>query len=248
MALLDQCRGVARSLFTYYGDPFAVRRQARFYANFIGPGDLCFDIGAHVGSRIPGWSRIGARIVAVEPLPTCMRVLRRLYGTAPNVVLVEKAVGASVGQQVMLVSDRHPAVSTLSSEWAGRLHRERQSFADVRWNRSVVVPVTTLDELIAQYGEPAFCKIDVEGYDLEVLSGLSARLGALSFECVPPAIELALSCVERLCELAPYEFNWSSGESMRLELDEWVNGGSIASVLKSLPEEANPGDVYARSR
>jgi len=246
MSLLAECRGIARSLWIYYGDPFHVRRMARFYAQFIRSRDLAFDIGAHVGSRIPAWSRLGARIVAVEPQPTCMGVLRRLYGRAPNVELVEQAVGAEPGEQRMLVSEREPTVSTLSPEWAQRLKRERHAFAETHWERSVVVSVTTLDELIARYGEPAFCKIDVEGYDLEVLQGLSRPLPALSFECVPPAIDLALRCLERLVELGSYEFNWSSGESMRLELARWGEAEQIAALLRSLPEQGNPGDIYAR--
>jgi FkbM family methyltransferase len=232
----------------YYGDPVQIRRMVRFYARFIRPGDLCFDVGAHVGSRIPAWARLGARIVAVEPLPICARLLRRLYGGAPNVELVEAALGAKPGQQAMLVCDREPTVSTLSREWAATMRHGRRSFATVRWDRSVVVPVTTLDALIARYGEPAFCKIDVEGYDLEVLRGLSQPLPALSFEYVPPALDTALACLDRLCQLGPYEFNWSPGESMRLQLPDWVASRQMASLLRSLPDQANPGDVYARLR
>jgi FkbM family methyltransferase len=248
LGVLRRARGIARSLLMYYGDPAQPRRMARFYARFIGPGDLCFDIGAHVGSRIPAWSRLGARIVAVEPHPTCVRILRRLYGGAPNVELVEAALGASPGEQVMLVCDREPTVSTLSQEWASTMRRRRRSFATVRWDRLVVVRVTTLDALIARYGEPVFCKIDVEGYDLEVLTGLSQPLRALSFEYVPPALDTALACLDRLRQLGPYEFNWSPGESMRLQLPDWVDARQVAALLRSLSDQANPGDVYARLR
>ena len=246
MASLVQYLGLARSLVLYYADPDQVHRAARFYRRFIRAGDLCFDVGAHVGSRIPAWSRLGARIIAVEPHPTCVGVLRRLYGRAPNVELVDAALGAKPGQQTMLICDREPTVSTLSPRWAATMRQRRRSFAGVRWDRSVVVPVTTLDALIARYGESAFCKIDVEGYDREVLTGLSRPLRALSFEYVPPALDTALDCLERLCELGPYEFNWSPGESMRLELADWVDAGQLAALLRSLPDQANPGDVYAR--
>ena len=46
--------------------------------------------------------------------------------------------------------------------------------------------MTTLDTLVAEYGEPAFCKIDVEGFEVEALKGLSRPLRALSFEYGPP--------------------------------------------------------------
>src|SRR3990172_5141577 len=87
--------GLLRSLIIYYAKPFQLQRMARFYRDLIGPGDLCFDIGAHVGNRIAVWRRLGARVVAVEPQPSCLTLLRRLYGRDPGVTLVGEAVGAA---------------------------------------------------------------------------------------------------------------------------------------------------------
>lgn len=248
MPSLTQCLGLARSLVIYYGDPEQVHRAARFYRQFIGPGDLCFDVGAHVGSRIAAWTRLGARIVAVEPVPHCMRLLRLLYGHRRDVGLVEAALGPTEGRTEMLVYDREPTVSTLSRDWADRITHERPGFVDVRWNRSVAVAVTTLDALIARYGEPAFCKIDVEGFDLEVLSGLSRPLRALSFEYVPPTVDLALACMGRLLALGAYEFTFSYGESMRMYGPDWVGCDDLLPLLRSLPADGPCGDVYARLR
>jgi FkbM family methyltransferase len=230
----------------YYGDPRQLRRMQRFYADLLRPGDLAFDVGAHVGSRTLVWARLGARVVAIEPVPHAMRVLRLLYLHHPRVALVQAAVGPQPGRLPMLVSEREPTVSTLSAEWADRMLRERDAFARTRWGHSVLVPVTTLDALIARYGKPAFCKIDVEGYDLEVLQGLTQPLPALSFEYVPPALDLALACVEHLAGLAAYEFNWSPGESMQFWWSEWVDANALAAHLRAYPAQGDPGDVYAR--
>lgn len=246
MPLLAQYLGLARSLAIYYGDPEQVHRAARFYRPFIRPGDLCFDVGAHVGSRIAAWTRLGARIVAVEPVPHCMRLLRLLYGHRRDVRLVEAALGPDEGRTEMLVYDREPTVSTLSRDWAARVRHERPGFVGVRWNRTVPVAVTTLDALIARYDQPAFCKIDVEGFDLEVLSGLSRPLKALSFEYVPPTLDLALACLDRLLALGRYEFNFSYGESMRMHAPVWVGRAGLEPVLRSLPADGPCGDVYAR--
>lgn len=239
-------RGVARSLWIYYANPGHLRRMQRFYSRLLGPGDLAFDVGAHVGSRTWVWTRLGARVVAVEPVPQAMRVLRALYGRDPRVTLLQAAVGRQPGQVPMLVCEREPTVSTLATDWAERMLRERSAFAHTRWERSVLVPVTTLDDLIACYGRPAFCKIDVEGYDLEVLRGLSEPLPALSFEYVPPALDLALACLERLAQLGRHEFNWSWGESMQLRWPAWVDAATLTAYLRSYPRQGNPGDVYAR--
>jgi hypothetical protein len=108
------------------------------------------------------------------------------------------------------------------------------------------VPVTTLDLLIDRYGMPAFCKIDTEGYDLEVLRGLSKPLHALSFEYVPPALDLVELCLRRLSDLGAYEYNWSPGESMAMHWSGWVDARTLSDYLTAFPRQGNPGDVYAR--
>ena len=239
--------GIARSFRMYYASPAHVRRMRRFYAQFIRPGDLCFDIGAHIGSRVHVWSRLGARIVAVEPQPTCLRVLRRWYGNRPNVRLVGCALAAAPGRQTMLISRRTPTVTTLSPEWASTVKHKR-SFADVRWDTEIDVPVTTLDALIERFGEPVFCKIDVEGYERDVLRGLTRPLRCLSYEYIPGAADFAVACLDRIQSLGEYEFNASSGESMAFAFPGWVDAERVTAWLRARPVDDLPGDIYARLR
>jgi FkbM family methyltransferase len=236
--------GIARSLIQFSGI-FQARRMARCYREFIQPGDLCFDIGAHLGSRIRAWSHIGARIVAVEPQPHLMRLLRRWFRDDPNITLIEQALGATPGRQTLHVSRRTPTVTTLSPTWIATV-QQAPGWLGTQWETSISVPVTTLDTLIARYGEPAFCKIDVEGYELEVLRGLSRPLRCLSFEYIPAARDFALACVDRLNDLGAYEFNSSPGDNLRLRSPNWLDGTTLTAWLKGLPAEASPGDVYAR--
>jgi FkbM family methyltransferase len=184
-------RGLGRSLLIYYGNPLKLRSMQQFYAQFIRPGDLCFDVGAHVGNRILVWSRLGARIVAVEPQPVCLDLLRRWYGNRPQVHLVGEAVGATPGRQTLRISAANPTVTTLSSEWIASVQKS-DGFARVQWEESATVEVTTLDTLITRFGQPAFCKIDIEGYEAAALAGLSQPLAALSFEFIPAAQQDAL--------------------------------------------------------
>ncbi|HVJ30290.1 MAG TPA: FkbM family methyltransferase, partial [Gammaproteobacteria bacterium] len=95
--------GVARSLAMYYGVPFRARRMRNFYAPFVEPGDLCFDIGAHAGNRVRCWRRLGARVVAVEPQPDFVRILRWLYGRDAGVEIVPQAVGREAGSAELLL-------------------------------------------------------------------------------------------------------------------------------------------------
>lgn len=235
--------GIARSLMMYYGVPGRFGRMRKLYGQFIQPGDLCFDIGAHVGNRLRVWAALGARIVAVEPQPPMMRWLKRLYGRDPHMTLLPQAVGAQPGEATMYISRRTPTVTTLSAAWQTAVQQD-PSFAHVQWDTAVTVPVTTLDEMVRQHGRPAFCKIDVEGYELEVLRGLSEPLPALSFEYIPAAMEIAIACVQRLAELGRYEFNTVQGESHQWRSAFWLSPDQITAVLKQLQGES--GDVYGR--
>jgi hypothetical protein len=47
------------------------------YAQFVRAGDLCFDIGANIGSRSRVFRALGAHVVAVEPQPASLKTLRR---------------------------------------------------------------------------------------------------------------------------------------------------------------------------
>ena len=245
MSRADRLLGLARSIAIYHALPWRQRPMRRLYAGFVRPGDLVFDIGAHVGNRTRGFAALGCRVVALEPQPDFAKLLRTLFGRSGRVEIVEAAVGAAPGHASLSVSDRTPTVTTVSTGWRDARAREPE-FGGVRWNRRIDVEMTTFDALIARYGEPAFVKIDVEGAEPAVLAGLTRAVRALSFEFVPSALAEVRACVARLAELGPYRYNWSVGESFRLESASWVSGEDLLAGLELPRARQRSGDVYAR--
>jgi len=237
--------GLARSLAIYYGIPFRARRLRNFYRAFIPAGSLCFDIGAHVGNRVRCWRSLGARVVAAEPQPDLMRILRLLYGRDPGVELIRAAVGRERCTASLLVDPSNLTVTTLSRDWIGQVATD-PSFRGISWQAAGEVSVTTLDALITRFGEPDFIKLDVEGYEAEVLEGLSLAPRLLSFEYLPAAPDIALTCVDRLTSLGDYRYNWSVGEHHRLASPRWLHAAGIRSFLAGLRFADGSGDIYAR--
>lgn len=243
MALRDW-RGVARSLRVYRLDPAHRRGLAAFYAPFLRPGDLAFDVGAHVGDRVAAFRSLGARVVAVEPQARLAWVLRRLHGRDAGVTVVRAALGPAEGEGVLRLNRANPTVSTLSAGFPAAAE-DAPGWEGQRWDGAERTPVTTLDALIARHGAPAFVKIDVEGFEADVLAGLGAPPPALSFEVVAAARDAGRAALARAHALGYRAFRLSLGESRRWA-GPWTGGAAMDRALTGLPHAANSGDVYCR--
>ncbi len=215
-----------------------VKEQARrrFHRQLIHRKALCFDIGANVGKSSALYLDLGARVVAIEPQKRCLRELRerldqrRWHGRWS---VQATAVGARTGQAELQGVTDESQVASLSPAWIAAV-RGCGRFSEMRWTEREVVPVTTLDALIAEHGVPDFCKIDVEGSEAEVLAGLSQPLPTVSIEFTPELTGHFAACANRLEKLGRYEYAFAPH-------DQWTE-----LQWRDEIEPAVGGDVYAR--
>lgn len=202
-------------------------------AEYVSPGDLVFDIGANVGDLTAVFLELGASVVAVEPNPE----LAKLVGKRHGVTVESAAAGAEIGEAQLRLGIHHEH-STLSEDY-------QTTYSD-RFRETVTVRVLTIDYLIDRYGEPAFVKIDVEGYEPQVLRGLSRPLPALSFEFLRDVLDQTADALLTLEGLDRYTYRFAENAwPGTTPLSAPMNPDELLRSLEALRPTAY-GDIYAQ--
>lgn len=244
MAGLATSLGMARSLAIYYGMPWRRLSLRRFYADLIQPDELVFDIGAHVGSRSRTLMSLGARVVAIEPQPAFADFIQKHFSSALH-GFERVAVGRQAGEITLHISSRHPTVTSISPEFLQQA-KTAQGFQSVTWDEAITVPMVTLDDLIARYGMPSFCKIDVEGAEADILRGTRSAIPLIAFEYLPPMPDMTMKALDAVEALGNYRFNRVVAEQHCFVHGEWLTAQDMRFVLQALPHGSPSGDIYAR--
>jgi len=235
--LYPRARAVRR-LFLSRRDRAREAEVLAFYRAVVAPGALVFDLGANVGDVSEPLLRAGARVVAVEPQPECLAELRARCGAYPGFVALPAVVGRAPGVATLHLRPHHGS-SSLRPDWLG----ESVGTLDV--------PMLTLADLIARYGVPAYCKVDVEGSEEDVFATLSHPLPLVSFEYVDFALGRAAACLEMLSRGGEVETNLALTAPPRFALPEWLPPDELLLRLPELIRDGavrSWGDIWVRPR
>jgi FkbM family methyltransferase len=149
----------------YWVGTYEVAR-VRAFVDALKPGDVVYDVGAHVGIyTLCASFGVGASgwVYTFEPLARNLRYLRRnvMLNHLQNCTILESAVCNQEGTLAFLAD------------------RCESSMARLSLDGEISVPSTTLD--LCVYGEkqlkpPNIIKIDVEGAEFEVLKGATRAI------------------------------------------------------------------------
>jgi len=213
--------------------------QVEFYRSLVLPGSLCFDVGANIGEKSEAMLKSGLRVVAFEPNPLVLPELKARLDGEKDWTLVAAAVGSRAAILTLNAARDHGKSSLskeLRQEIVGQYH----------------VPVITLDSAIEEFGNAAYCKIDVEGWELEVMKGLTQPISLMSFEfhLSKAGIARTIACLARLQEFGRWLVNISPAESSYFFLKEWEPierfvGWFPGDLKTTLPQDTY-GDIFAR--
>lgn len=226
------------------GDRLWQKEMLSFYAQFIKEGNLCFDVGANTGKIAEIFLLLGARVVCLEPQKNCLRQLKKVVGKNPNATIIGEAVGERKGEGVLMICDSASTIATMSEEWQQHSRFSR----DYKWSKSQPVTVTTLDSLVDEYGLPAFCKIDVEGFEESVLKGLTKPIPVLSFEFAKEFPAKTVNCLQYLASINYSEFNCTFGDTNQFMSSQWLKPEQVSQRIDSFSDETLWGNIYARTR
>lgn len=217
----------------------ALRQDQALYGSLLKSGDQVFDIGANLGHKTETFLKLGCHVVAVEPNPLCHDVLRRDYAHQPHCALVPKAVGHEPGQAILHAHDVS-ATASLRNDWP---HLNKGAVSQTLEQHKV--DVTTLDALIAAHGMPNFIKIDVEGFEPEVLMGLSHSVPLLSFEYHAHEADRLAECLNRLPDLAMGQANLIAMDAGAFHYKDWQSLEQIRTDILNGNAPAR-GDIFVR--
>lgn len=211
-------------------------REERFYRGVLKglrSGDIIYDVGASYGSKTEVFLRLGARVVAVEPNSAAVEHLKRRFKSA-NVKILQKAISDRPGREFYHIHTSESGLNTLSSKWVDVLaDKEKTRFKEViTFSDGYEIETITLDSLIAELGRPFYIKIDVEGYELNTLKGLSSPVNYISFELnLPEFRQEGIACVEQIERIGDYNFNYAIDLAQGLE--RWMNASECKEFLRT---------------
>jgi FkbM family methyltransferase len=134
------------------------------------------DVGANAGQfgKLLRQSRFRGRIHSVEPLRAAYQLLEATAAGDPLWTVQRAAVSARVGTLTMNVSG-----NSVSSSVLAMLDTHTSAAPGAQYVAQEEVPATTVDEIVAAHGiepERSLLKIDVQGYEREVLDGAAKTL------------------------------------------------------------------------
>ena len=211
---------------------FEKRKFKTFYSNFIGNSDFAITIGDSNGNISEILLQLGALVLVVEPLPENFVYAEKKLKNYPQTILLHEDIGAFNAQFTYNEAYEKNILPYSSNLTVG---------AD-----QSVVKIRTVDELIREYGLPAFIKINANGFENEVLKGITVPILLVSVSFYSYLHSKTTENVRRLMTIGDYEFNWILNEDAKFQSKEWLSPKELNTSMSDFGQGRFSGEIFAR--
>jgi FkbM family methyltransferase len=198
--------------------------------------NLAFDIGCNIGNYTRALlTNKFSKVVSVDPNPFLF-----MNSNDDRVIRVVEACSDKKSTIPFYFSNSH-TVSTASKNWVTNSRFSKQCI----W-KEYSVPSTTIDDIVSCYGIPDHIKIDVEGYEEQVLKGMSKKYSPeICFEWAEEEGGSALRCVDYLHNLGYTKFGFMLDDTFLKKPEKFYSIDEFKKVFLFVPErKTNWGMIW----
>jgi FkbM family methyltransferase len=217
------------------------KKMLAFYNQYLSPGNVCFDIGAHTGEVSSVLLRLKCKVIGFEPLDSCEPKLTQLAMLNKEHFIYHKAAVSNQKGWAPLYVGSHPELSTLSTDFVEE-YKKQKIFT---WAPAVPVQTLTIQDAIDLYSLPYFIKMDAEGYEPLILEKLHTPIPYIQLEWNERLKKEAIVAIEHLERLGGYKYNWWPGETFSFAEPQLISATEMIKRLQEMPPHILTGEIWA---
>lgn len=195
--------------------------------------NLAFDVGGNVGEVSDTLKKKFDKVILFEPNPELHDDLIEKYKNT-NVIVDNRGVSELVGTKSLMVSSYHQ-ISTLSDEWM----TESRFSNDYSWEKKVEIQTIDLNTAILEYGVPKFIKIDVEGYEFDILNSFNVLLEntIICFEFVEEFKQKIFKTMNHIFELGYKQYSIIFSDKILYDSNlNWLGYDDLIEIVSEFDE------------
>lgn len=211
-------------------------KEINFYKSIIGTSNkLIFDVGANVGTKSKIFSLLSEKVVAFEPDLQNFKILNARLKHIKHCVINGYALSSKESIAKYYSIENDSAYNSLSKKHINTVVKSRKILRDKKGLTQYEVKTSTLDFSINKYGKPDYIKIDVEGFEKEVVSGLNILVPLISIEAnLPEFLPETIDIINYLDKLSKGKYLFNYTIDSNFELKEFVNITEFKKELSTL--------------
>lgn len=191
---------------------------------------ILFDIGANHGKYTDANIKKYSSFVLVEANPMLCQELQLKYKDNPKIIIIN-AIASNKENETFYISNADQ-ISTADLAWVNNSRFTK----DYHWQPFQGIQTVSLDTLLQSFPEVTHIKVDVEGYEYNVIQSLHTKVPLLSFEWAEEKKEeilLTLVYLERL-GFTQFHIQFEDTYTYEVPKDQWMPYNTVYELMNGI--------------